>query len=205
MSSHHLDPFPFSGDFGGISVPTLLRLLVDAEPQQTGRTTGQRAVRGFQPKFDLFETKESYELYGELPGIDQKDISVEFIDPTSLVIKGHVERAYAGPGQAQPQGRITGDVSDQHQSHKATVEDDPQEGGQAQQQQVSKQNQQGQQSQQSRHKFWIMERNVGDFSRIFTFPTRVDQDSVKASFKNGILILSVPKAAAHQSKKITIE
>lgn len=203
MSSHHLAAFPFHGDFdfGAADIPTLLRLL-DYEPNRAGRSVGQRSVRGFQPRFDLRETKDGFELDGELPGIEQKDISIEFIDPTTLIIKGRTEREYSGPGDAPKQGRITGDVSDQHhQSHKATVEDETQEGQGGQQ--VAQQGQQ-QESQRDKSKFWIMERVVGEFSRAFSFPTRVDQDNVKASLKNGILNIVIPKAAAHQSKKITI-
>jgi HSP20 family protein len=40
---------------------------------------------------------------------------------------------------------------------------------------------------------------------MFSFPQPVDQEHVKASMKNGILSLSVPKAKKEQAqKKITI-
>lgn len=208
MSSHQIAAFPFHnhGDFDigfPADVPALLRLL-DYEPHRSGRQVGQRSVRGFQPKFDLRETKEAFELDGELPGIDQKDISIEFIDPTTLVVKGRVEREYSGPGDAPQQGRITGDVSDQHhQSHKATVEDETSEG--QQQQQMTQTDQKDQKQSQNKPRFWITERSVGEFSRAFSFPTRVDQDNVKASLKNGILSIIIPKAATHQAKKISIQ
>jgi HSP20 family molecular chaperone IbpA len=54
-------------------------------------------------------------------------------------------------------------------------------------------------------RFWATERSVGEFQRTFTFPTRVDQDNVKASLKNGILSVTVPKTTAAATKKITIE
>ncbi|POS86991.1 hypothetical protein EPUL_001138, partial [Erysiphe pulchra] len=53
--------------------------------------------------------------------------------------------------------------------------------------------------------FWVMERSVGEFSRSFGFPVPVDQDAVKASMKNGILSVIVPKAKKQESKKITIQ
>ncbi|KAI9787826.1 MAG: hypothetical protein M1816_007393 [Peltula sp. TS41687] len=214
--------------FPGFPAPTefgpLFRLLDDYDSHRSGRGHSGSAVRGFQPKFDVRETKEAYELHGELPGIDQKDISIEFSDPTTLVIKGRVEREYSagGPEGQQQQGRITGDVTDQQnqnqtQSHKATVEDEGQEGGQSeQQQQQDDNNKQVQQQQkgdqhvarkghQHAAKYWVSERSVGEFYRSFSFPTRVDQDNVKANLKNGILTIHVPKAAAHQAKKISIE
>ncbi|KAG0153577.1 hypothetical protein PDIDSM_2231 [Penicillium digitatum] len=55
------------------------------------------------------------------------------------------------------------------------------------------------------HRFWASERSVGEFQRVFSFPTSVDQHNVKASLKHGILSIEVPKASAATSKKITIE
>lgn len=178
----------------------------------THDTTGhQRALRTFRRNFDIYETKDTYELVGEVPGVEQKDISIEFTDSTTLVVKGHVERQY-GPG-SQQQGRITGDVSDQQQSHKATVEDEGQDSGKQQQQEQSQENQQvtkqqsdqGQGNHQHKSKFWVAERSVGDFYRYFEFPAPVDQDGVKASLKNGILYITVPKTKPQQPKKINIE
>ena len=53
--------------------------------------------------------------------------------------------------------------------------------------------------------YWVSERSVGEFHRQFGFPSRVDQDHVKASLKNGILNIVVPKAQAQQARKISIE
>ena len=55
------------------------------------------------------------------------------------------------------------------------------------------------------HKYWVSERSTGEFQRVFTFPSRVDQDRVKASLRNGILSVTVPKATAPTTKKITVE
>ncbi|KAI9885875.1 MAG: glutamine--fructose-6-phosphate transaminase (isomerizing) [Watsoniomyces obsoletus] len=203
--------FP-SSEFG-----PLFRLLDDYETHRGGRGgQGQgplQTMRTFQPKFDVRETKDTYELHGELPGVDQRDIQIEFVDPHTLVIKGRIEREYHSEG-VPPQGRITGEGNGDQHSHKATVEDDAEESsGQAksghQQQQVTKQDQGQKQVQKQgnehRAKYWVSERSVGEFHRSFGFPTRVDQDNVKASLKNGILNISVPKAPAHQAKRINIE
>ncbi|KAJ5181392.1 hypothetical protein N7449_011539 [Penicillium cf. viridicatum] len=55
------------------------------------------------------------------------------------------------------------------------------------------------------HRFWASERSVGEFQRVFSFPTPVDQHNVKASLKHAILSIKVPKATVATSKKITIE
>ncbi|KAI2629576.1 small heat shock protein [Hypoxylon sp. NC1633] len=58
--------------------------------------------------------------------------------------------------------------------------------------------------QQPQHKFWISERSVGEFSRTFQFPGRVDPDQVSASLDNGILTVVVPKAKKHEGRRIQI-
>lgn len=48
----------------------------------------------FTPRFDLRELKDSYRLDGELPGVNQKDIDIEFTDSNTLSVKDYVEREY---------------------------------------------------------------------------------------------------------------
>ncbi|RTZ60005.1 MAG: Hsp20/alpha crystallin family protein [Gammaproteobacteria bacterium] len=51
----------------------------------------------------------------------------------------------------------------------------------------------------------IKERIYGKFERIIPLPTDVDTDKAKASFKDGVLEIRLPKKSATQEKKITIE
>ena len=48
------------------------------------------------------------------------------------------------------------------------------------------------------------ERNYGAFSRTIQLPFMVDTNKVKANFKNGVLLISLPRAEADKPKKITI-
>ncbi|KAI2483018.1 30 kDa heat shock protein [Pyrenophora tritici-repentis] len=160
-------------------------------------------VRSFTPKFDVKETKESYELHGELPGVQQKDINIEWTDNNTLTISGRHEHVRE-EGQ-RPQGFIeNGENADQKKiGHQPTVEDDPSESNtkvaKQSDKEVSKQDESG------KAKYWVSERSVGEFHRSFAFPARVDQDAVKASLKDGILSIVVPKAQAPQTRKINIE
>ncbi|EDU45500.1 IbpA Molecular chaperone small heat shock protein [Pyrenophora tritici-repentis] len=161
-------------------------------------------VRSFTPKFDVKETKESYELHGELPGVQQKNINIEWTDNNTLTISGRHEHVRE-EGQ-RPQGFIeNGENADQKKiGHQPTVEDDPSESNtkvakQSDKKEVSKQDESG------KAKYWVSERSVGEFHRSFAFPARVDQDAVKASLKDGILSIVVPKAQAPQTRKINIE
>jgi len=168
----------------------------------------------FSPKFDVKETQDSYELHGELPGIEQKDIEIEFTDHQTLAIRGRSERTYESGtspdkllGQGQEQAKLTQGGEDRSESHRATVEDEEAEKAREAGQQVTSgaQQQQQQKGEQPQERFWVSERSVGEFARSFHFPTRVDQDAVKASMKNGILSIVVPKAQQKQgSRKIQI-
>merc|ERR1711963_98797 len=161
------------------------------------------SVRSFTPKFDVKETKDAYELHGELPGVEQKDVNIEWTDNNTLTISGRHEHVRE-EGQ-RPQGFIeSGEKSDQKKlGHQPKVEDDPSEANnkvakQSQEKGVTKHDD-------TQAKYWVSERSVGEFHRSFAFPARVDQDNVKASLKNGILSIVVPKAQAPQPRKINIE
>ncbi|KAI4138027.1 MAG: hypothetical protein L6R39_007000 [Caloplaca ligustica] len=194
---------------------SLIRLLDDYTGQYPSGSSTSSSIRAFHPKFDVREHKDSYELQGELPGVDQKDVHIEFADPHTLVIKGHVEREYSSEGSQSARGRITGEVTN-NTSHKATVEDEGAEdsntsgkGGQTSNGlgkggEVAKSSEGGQ-GQKGATKYWVSERSVGEFHRAFSFPSRVDQDAVKANLKNGILNVTIPKATSHQGKRIQVE
>ncbi len=89
------------------------------------------SLKRFQPKFDVTESKENYELHGELPGIEQKDVNIEFTDAQTLVIKGQTEQVHEQgqrpsgllEGQAE-QNKITDGGEATANSHQATVEDE---------------------------------------------------------------------------------
>jgi HSP20 family protein len=49
-----------------------------------------------------------------------------------------------------------------------------------------------------------MERAYGAFQRSFMLPTTVDREQVKASYKDGILELRLPKVQAAQPKRIAV-
>jgi len=88
-----------------------------------------------------------------------------------------------GNFKTDAQGNSTGSVTDK--LIKKAKESGQQVGTTAQQQQPT-----------TKEKFWVSERSVGEFARSFHFPTKVDQDAVKASMKNGILSITVPKTQA---------
>lgn len=187
--------------------PPLFRLLDDYDRVSRSPVFqgAAQTLRSFNPKFDVKELKDSYELHGELPGIEQKDVNIEWTDGNTLTISGRVEHRSE---RGTPSQGFVEEGSSQHNNEyqKPTVEEDqPTEGSKdtavtkTGSQEVSKQ------QDQPEAKYWVTERSVGEFHRSFSFPTRVDQDAVKASLKNGILSIVVPKAQAPKPRKIAIE
>jgi HSP20 family protein len=173
-------------------------------PERLSRTS---SLIKFNPKFDVKELKDAYELHGEFPGVDQKDVEIEFTDSNTLTIKGRTERTYMAGAPPErylkgPEHNKPATITENGHGHQATVEE---EGASAITDPVEVARTESIDTKDSEEKFWISERSVGEFSRSFSFPVRVDQDAVKASMKNGILSVIVPKAKKHESKKIAIE
>jgi len=190
------------------SFTPLFRLLEDFDTYTRAtpsRLTGRTA--NFVPKFDVKELPSHYELQGELAGIDQRDVTIEFTDPQTLSIRGKTERTYtegtppAGVIEAgKPTAAITEGQTTSPRSHRqASVEDEdaPASG-------VAVRDKEQQVTREPEEHYWVSERSVGSFARSFSFPGRVDQDGVTASMKNGILSVIVPKAKKHESRRIEI-
>ncbi|KAI1005866.1 hypothetical protein K3495_g2350 [Podosphaera aphanis] len=142
-------------------------------------------LKSFTPNFDVKELKNSYELHGELPGIEQKDFEIEFSDASTITIKGHTEHTYTQG--TPPAGYIESESKEYNGS------------------QVKKSDVEGEKKKKNVEKVWVRERSVGEFSRSFSFPALVDQDNVKASMKNEILGVLVPKQKKNERRKITID
>lgn len=174
------------------------------------------------PRFDVREIGSTYELEGELPGIKQEDIEIEFVDANTLIIRGKTERRSTKTSEgdkvieqsATTNSTVADTASEPSSSYqKATVEDDYVDAGAATEGsevqnattssspvEASLAPKRGEPS----YKYWVSERSVGQFERRFNFPGKVDQDAVKASLTNGILSVIVPKSIRAE-KKITIE
>lgn len=197
-----LFPQNFISDDPSTSFGPLFRLLDDFDDYSRG-TGGHRHrshLKTFTPKFDVKETAQAYELHGELPGIEQKDVEIEFTDQQTLIVKGRTERSYTKgtpPSGFIEEGEVSGAITEGGEKDSHKTQDNTNKGTS-----VAKTDEGG--KKEPEHKYWVSERSVGEFSRTFSFPNRVDQDQVKASMKNGILSILVPKSQKAESRKITI-
>ncbi|KAH8889497.1 HSP20-like chaperone [Thozetella sp. PMI_491] len=156
----------------------------------------RRIVRhAFSPKFDVREKEGAYELYGELPGVRRDNIQIEFSDPQTLLVQGHVEHAYTA--RTSQAGLLERTID----PHVATVQSGLSiAGSTGAAELVSSQ----ERPRPTAEKHWIAERSMGDFSRPFGFSARIVQDLVTANLNNGMLTIVVPKAKKHEVRRITV-
>ncbi|VUC28819.1 unnamed protein product [Clonostachys rosea] len=192
--------FPQSFYNTDASFTPLFRLLDDYDKySRSGSPSGGRASRVFhwQPKFDVRETSDAYHFHGELPGLTKEQVSIEFPEPQNMVVRGKTERTYTGTspaGLVESAGNpasIT-EAGESPKSQQAAVEDETPKAKPA--------------APVDKAKYWVTERSIGEFSRHFNLPARIDQDAVTASLKDGILTIDVPKAKAkkYEARRITV-
>ena len=62
-----------------------------------------------------------------------------------------------------------------------------------------------QEKQESGKKYHRVERSYGSFARSFTLPDLVDEEKVKAEFKDGVLNLQLPKSEKAKPKAIEVK
>ena len=106
------------------------------------------------PPVDILESKDSYLIRAELPGMKKEDFNLELKDGT-LTLSG--ERKFEESEESK-------DGVDYHQ----------------------------------------VERVTGKFSRSFYLPQTVKQDAIKATYRDGILEVYVPKAEEARPKQINV-
>jgi HSP20 family molecular chaperone IbpA len=157
-------------------------------------------IRAFSPNFDVHETPKEYVLEGELPGLEdkKKNLSIEFTDTNTLVVRGKIERTFQSG--TPPKGALEG----------ASMKGAIKEGGEeSKKDKDSKEvnvekNKRKSEDDDEQVKYWVSERTVGSFQRSFSFPGEINQDEVKATLENGILKIVVPKKEKRGTKRIEI-
>ncbi|RDL35758.1 uncharacterized protein BP5553_06370 [Venustampulla echinocandica] len=170
----------------------------------------------FIPRFDVTETEQAYELYGEVPGLEQKDLSIEFSDAQTLLVQGKTERTSSTTqtektNDAEMKDAETSSDASSVKSHNPTVEDDYDEADApitrttpATETTTPTEQPQQKQTETPKPKFWVSERKVGSFARSFSFTQRLEHDKVDASLKNGVLHVVVPKSVKRSRVSINV-
>ncbi|KAI7975301.1 hypothetical protein EIK77_007430 [Talaromyces pinophilus] len=174
----------------------------------------------FAPRFDLKETAEAYQLDGEVPGIEKEALQLEFLDENTLQIKGRTERnsSSGNPSSDAEDVTMTGAGAEPEVTNNTTVDSastqTPAETSATEGAETTKAVAQTAETSSpvttentGNGRYWVTERSVGEFSRTFSFPVPIDQEAVKASLKNGVLSITVPKKVVEEpaARRITIE
>lgn len=188
----------------------LFQILSELDQPQQKACVRRHAPRTFTPRFDVTEVAEAYELFGEVPGLEQQDLSIEFSDAQTLVVKGKTERGSNAKPAAEPTQQTESNDTSSEKSHNPTVEDEYDEAdtplatpastatATATETPAAEQKQ----PETPKPKYWVAERRVGSFERSFSFSQRIEQDSVQASLKNGVVHVVVPKS--QKPRKVAI-
>ena len=118
-----------------------------------GKRTADQATEAsnadWAPRADVLESADHIEIHAELPGVNQKEITVS-VTNNVLTLKGDKRK------------------EDESGTYHRT------------------------------------ERVYGSFDRSFTLPDNLQTDNIKAKFKDGVLVVSIPKVAEAQPKEINI-
>jgi len=198
------------------SFTPFLRFLDDFDSYSRGNNTRRCHLPQWQPKFDVREVADAYELHGELPGTSKENVVIEFTEPQTLVIRGKSVRTYSAgtppTGQVEATA-VSGAIKETEESknnHHATVEDEAdsearESGSEADTPATTPKLEKKEAAKPAdKAKYWLTERSIGEFARSFNFPARVEQDEVSANFKDGILTIVVPKAKKHEARRIVV-
>lgn len=138
-----------------------------------------RAVaRGSFPAVNIGSTPNSIEVYAFAPGIDPGTLEVN-VDRGVLSIAG--ERTAQGAGETQAAGADGGSQQDSQQA--------------AQQTAPARQD----------TNVYVRERFTGRFRRAVSLPEDADLSRVEATYRDGVLRISVARREAAQAKRITVQ
>jgi len=110
-----------------------------------------RRMGSFMPEIDVKETDKEFRVTADLPGMDEKDLEVTFVDG-ALSIKG--------------------EKREEHEEEKGDV--------------------------------YHAERRYGAFERVIPLSSNIDLNKAKATFKKGVLKVTLPKTENARSTRKTI-
>ena len=157
------------------------------------------------PKYDLVEFPDYFCLCGEVPGVQQDDIEIEFTNPQTMTIRGKSERSYhsevssvGGKEGVIARSFITGIAIASCPPEAITRNTNTANDGK------TTTGPSVLQAEVIKRKYWLSERSFGEFGRSFNFDFRVDQDNVQTSLKNGLLTIIIPKSRLFERRKINV-
>jgi len=152
---------------------------------------------------NVSEAGDDYRVEVDVPGYNKGEISIEFgADGRSLTVSGRSEKTYeeGSAEEAARRGVTVEEVPETETKKKAKEIFKKKEPSTA----VAQTSQEKAVGQPAGPKYWVSERNVGSFSRTFTFRQPLDTERSSASLENGVLMIVIPKAHKAGIKRISI-
>ncbi len=135
----------------------------------------------YSPDVDVLETKNAYTISMDLPGMTEKDVDISLKEGI-LTIASVNHAAEEGNAENAENKEVAeakeGDNTEDNNTEDTSAEDKP--------------------------IYLIRERHAMSFARSFKLPRDTDHSAISASFKNGVLEVSIPRKEAEQPKRIAI-
>jgi len=174
-----------------------------AQPSIAGR-----ALQAWAPHIDVSETDQEFFIEADLPGVRQEDIDIQ-VQEGLLTLRAKMQQEEQPQGAqsqgTQSQGTQQGTQAQGTREHTPRNHDGQGQTGQiqnAQNQSVQRADQTGQ----TPRRYYQRERRFGYFERTMSLPANVDEERIRAEFKDGVLTLHIPKQPqAQQGRRISIQ
>lgn len=151
---------------------------------------------------DMKETKNSYEIDAELPGVKKEDVKIECKDDRTLVLSGKFGSSKEESSEREAPESFPIDESDGllPSGAEKKIRD---KASQAMHKAVAKaEGSQDVSVQEGPEKrYWHSERLFGEFQRSVTFPSPIQTEKIQAKFNNGLLSIILPKL---EKKGVTV-
>ena len=149
-----------------------------------GRCGNPEMPKRFVPKVDVKETKDSYIIDMELAGFSEDKVDIELQDRI-LTISSKREHPRCQP-----------EKTTENEEKNLPITEVP----------VTEEKEVAPKPERQEIKWLVKERGFGLklFSRSFNLPEDIDGENVNATFKNGLLTITVPKKTETKSRKIAI-
>lgn len=230
VSQYDPDSFGFSQPFPSLFNDTFNQLdqlsseldyhLAQTFGSQDQATNWQRLLTS-TPKFDVKETAAAYILEGEIPGVSKSDISLTWADDNTLVLKTQTSTFMEHNPNPTPAATI--EQKSEFASSSNDAEISPAEMSSADPDATKSENTDSAiaktrdqstdvaKSAPASPTYHLTERTHSKFQRVFSFAGQVNHDEVKASLKDGVLTVTVPKLVPEpaneeqKTRRVTIE
>ena len=132
-------------------------------------------VCAWRPQVDIYEGENGFVIQADLPGVDKQDVTVEIKDNV-LTISGEPVAPGSRDARALLPVDVDGDGNVERLIHAPAHE----------------------------ASYFRRERGCGAFQRAFSLRSMVAPDQIKASFKNGVLTVEIPKPEVEKTRQVTV-